>query len=67
MLIAVRGRDAYIHLYIYIYMFITPRAWPTEYINEPLYDNKLQIASIIANRIEECNGGDLGTRLGILV
>ena len=65
MLIAVRGRDAYIH--IYIYMFITPRARPTEYINEPLYDNKLQIASIIANTTEECNGGDLETRLGILV
>ena len=65
MFIAVRGRDACIHIYIYV--LIAPRAQPAEYINEPLYDNKLQIASNIVNTIEECNGRDLGTRLGILV
>ena len=64
MLIAVRGRDACIHIYIYIYMLIAPRAQPAQYINGPLYDNQLQIASIIVNTTEECNGGDLGTRPG---
>ena len=55
------------HAYIYIYMLIAPRACPAEYIHEPLYNNKLQISSNTVNRIEECNGGDLRTRLGILV